>query len=185
MSEKSKKGSIALVVSLIGIGLLIIGGVSIYFLSQYQKIKDFCVKFMKSNTKINSLGISKTDITLFFQLLNKSSVKATVDGYEFKIYVNDNYISTAYSKEMIFINPKSFSTVEVNVLFNPLQVLQIGLGNIGDIIANNREKIKIKVDGKLLGVKSVIKVNEIPISYDTNLKELTSDSTEDEATECA
>lgn len=184
MSETSKKGSIALVASLIGLGLLILGGVSFYFLNQYKKLKEFCVKFMKSNTKINSLGISKTDITLFFKLLNKSKVEATVDGYEFKIYINDNYVSTAYSLNKITINPESFSTIEVNVLFNPLQVLQIGLGNIGDIIANKRDNFKIRIDGKLIGVKSVIKVNEIPISYDTDLKELTSGSAEDEETEC-
>lgn len=181
MSEKSKKGSLALVFSLIGLGLIIIGSVSIYFLSQYKKIKDFCVNFKKSNTKINSLGISKTDITLFFELLNKSNVEATVDGYEFKIYVNNNYVSTAYSSNLITVNPKSFSTIEVNVLFNPLQILQIGLGNIGDILANKKENIKIRIEGRLIGVKSVIKVNEIPIVYDTDLKELTSDS-EDEQT---
>lgn len=183
MADSSKKGSLAVILSLIGVGLVIIAGVSYYLISQYKKLTEFCVKFLKSQTKINNLGLNKTDITLLFQLLNKSSINAIVDGYQFEIYVNDTRVSTAYSQKPITVNANGYSVIEVNVIFNPLQVLQIGIANIGDLISR-KENIVIRIEGKLLGVKSVIKVNEIPLSYLTNLKELTSDDTKDDETDC-
>jgi LEA14-like dessication related protein len=177
----TKKGSVALIVTLIGVGLLIVGGVGGYLYNQYRKLTDFCVKMLISKVKVNALGITKIDITLPLQLENKSDITATVDGYVFDILVNENKVSTAYSNEFIEISPKGYSVVEINIVFNPLQILQIGLANVADLL-NNRERVKIKITGNLIGLKSVIKLKKLPITYETDLKELTTDTGTDEST---
>lgn len=177
----NKKGSIALIVTLVGIGLLIVGGVGGYLLNQYRKLTDICVKYLITRAKVNSLALTKIDITLPIQLENKSDLTATVDGYELDILVNDVKVSEAYSNKFVEINPKGYSIIDVNILFNPLQVLQIGLANVADLL-NNREQVKIKITGNIIGLKSVIKIKKFPVTYETNLAELTSDSGEDEST---
>jgi hypothetical protein len=71
--------------------------------------------------------------------------------------------------------------VEINIVFNPLQILQIGLANVADLL-NNRERVKIKITGNLIGLKSVIKLKKLRVTYETDLKELTTDTGTDEST---
>lgn len=183
MENTTKKGSKGLIVALIGLGIVVIGGITYYAMNQYNRLKDFCIVFLKTKTKVNFLGINKTDITLFFNLMNRSDIPATIDGYTIDIFVNGTKVSSAYSQTLIDVSANGFSTVPVNIVFNPLQVLKIGIANITDLLLpENRDKVVISAEGKFFGIKSsVLKLKELPISFTTNLKELTAkDSTDDE-----
>lgn len=182
-TDSKRKGSIGILIALGVLAVAIIAAGTVYGFSQYNKLRNVCVRFLKTRTKINTLGAKKTDITLYFELFNKSDVTATVSGYEFNVYANAAKVSTAYSSNTIELTPRGSSFIDVSIVFNPLQVVQTALQNLGDLLASDKSGIEIEIVGKLIGIKSsIISISEIPISYKTNLKELTTPSkTNDEA----
>lgn len=162
----------------IAIGGLILGLVGFtawYIIRQYKMISDYCYKFWKG--KIVSIGLKKVELKLWFVITNKSSIDIQIISQAYKVYVNGSMISNINSSDYISIPAHGNGQFVINVTFNPLQILQVSLFNIGDLLAN-RENIKIDIEGKATAGSGGIIIKELPIKYSTNLEELASDETD-------
>lgn len=165
------------------IGIAIIGVLTtaaVYFIRQAKMLSDYCYKFAK--VKINSVGLKKIDLTLWFKIKNKSDIDIKITKQQYTVYVNENAVSNITSNDLINIPPQQWAYFKIGVLFNPLQVLNIALQNVSELLTD-KDSIKIRIAGKLSAGSEFLRLKNIPIDYSTTLGELLS-SEEETDSEC-
>lgn len=153
---------------------LIVGGLGVVSIAlaigylQYKKIMNYVLKF--KSVKIKKINEKIIDFDLFLFFTNKSDAKFTISEQEYKVYLNDQYVTKLVNSANTIILPKSDSVVGVNVTFQPKEVLDILKQNIFSIITTP-EKFTLKVDMKFKVSIYGIKVS-IPYTYISTIKEL-------------
>lgn len=153
---------------------LIVGGLGVVSIAlaigylQYKKIMNYVLKF--KSVKIKKINEKIVDFDLFLFFTNKSDAKFTISEQEYKVYLNDQYVTKLVNSANAIILPKSDSVVGVNVTFQPKEVLDILKQNIFSIITTP-EKFTLKVDMKFKVSVYGIKVS-IPYTYISTIKEL-------------
>lgn len=153
---------------------LIVGGLGVVSIAlaigylQYKKIMNYVLKF--KSVKIKKINEKIIDFDLFLFFTNKSDAKFTISEQEYKVYLNDQYVTKLVNSANTIILPKSDSLVGVNVTFQPKEVLDILKQNIFSIITTP-EKFTLKVDMKFKVSIYGIKVS-IPYTYISTIKEL-------------
>jgi len=170
---KSNVGKMKKTIGIVIIGTAITALVAFgawYFLKQFKMLSDYCYKFWKG--RINSMGLKKIDLTLYFIIFNKSSADITITEQSYVAKANGEPITNIYSNKEIYIKAYDKSVINVNISFNPLQVLKIALTNLSDILVN-RSNISIEVDGYASAGTGGLVLRRIPITYTTTLAELT------------
>ncbi len=163
----------------IGIGVLIvatIGLVSVYFIQQYKKAYMYCYKFV--GAKINSFGLKKADVTVSMKIFNPSDLNVKATQQEYKVYVNDKYISTITSNKTIYLNAMNAATVPLNIVFSPLQVLGVTLLNL-DNLTTQKDNLVFRIDGVLSIYSGGVSLKNFKFSIEETLAEILAPSTDD------
>lgn len=157
---------------------VIVGALSVISISlgiiylQYRKLMDYTIKL--KGVKFKSLSQSLISFDLFLNFTNNSDLKFDIVGQEYKIYINDTFVTKLSNMIASKILPKSPNVIGINVSFNPTDVLGLLKKNMASILLNP-EKVKIKLDLKLKVMMYGFKLS-IPYVYESNLKEMMSSS---------
>ena len=117
-------------------------------------------------------SISRNGIVLLLDLNieNKGAFEVDVQGYDFDIYGDDNFLVRAVSKQYVKIKPFSESMLPIEIVINP-KVLASGIG--GAITGSSAWKdINLKISGSISVKKGAIPF-PIPIKYTTTIREIT------------
>lgn len=158
---------------LLGCTALVIGGVAAYGYVQYKRAFAYEYKFKKA--KVNKLGMKDVDIDVYMAILNKTDFGGTVLGYNLKLYVNGVAVSMIKFDKPFRIKANGESTLPLNIKFAPNKVMSIA--NAGMVVSGllDQSKLKIKIEGTLSArILGFLKITDIPVSYETTLKELVS-----------
>ncbi len=107
-----------------GIFLFAGGLLSLYLLSQYQKLKKLC--FNLTGHFIKKLTANEAIIELYLQIKNLSDLNVVVDGYDFKVLLNERFITTIQSPPEIkqAVAANAYSSITLVIAFNPMEALK-------------------------------------------------------------
>ena len=148
--------------------------ISLKVYANLKKAMDYCVRVSK--IQVNRFSNSAIDIILTARYLNRSTLEATITGYNLDIFLNDKKLANVKQSQSIKIAKAGVSEFGVPVSIDPRQ--KFTLAEIATLIANymtnaGKDRIKIRAAGtisvKAYGV-NVAKDKEIDLSY--TLKEL-------------
>lgn len=148
-----------------------LGAISLVLLAgylQYRKLMNYAIKF--KGIKIKQLTANIFNFDLFINFTNNSDINFEISEQDYKVFLNDKFVTKIVNKTPTTILPASTSVIPVNVNFNPSEVLKLLGSNLTTILVSP-EKITIKVDVKLKVSLYGIKVS-IPYVYVATLKEL-------------
>lgn len=154
---------------------IVIGAIAIVSISaailyaQLMKLKNSAIKF--GGIKYNGLtnGSLSFDLTLLFN--NISKIKLELISQEYKIYLDNNFVSTVSNPNPTTINKLSSSPITVNVLIHNQDIVTALKTNYKDILLNPAN-VQLRVDSNLK-VKVFGLTFNVPYVYSTNIKELT------------
>jgi len=153
---------------------LIVGGLGVISVAlamgylQYRKLMNYTVKL--GGAKFKTISAKVFNFDLFIKFTNNSDINFGISGQEYKVYLNDKFVTKISNESDVTVLPKATNTIPVNINFNPTDVLNLLNKNFTNILVNP-ETIKIKVEGKLK-VKLYGFTKGIPIVFESNLKEL-------------
>ena len=153
---------------------LIVGGLGVISVAlalgylQYRKLMNYTVKL--GGAKFKQITGKVFSFDLFIKFTNASDINFVISGQEYKVYLNDKFVTTISNTDAVTVLPKTTNTIPINVSFNPTEVLKLIGSNFSNILLKP-ETIKIKVDGKLKA-KLYGFTKSIPFVYEATLKEL-------------
>lgn len=165
MEQKTKVilfGSLALLTTF-GIATMV------HFKNQYNKILNAC--YTISGGVIHTLGLAKVKITLFFKVVNESTLTIEISDMVFDIYVNNMFITKITKPDAQTIYSHSDAVVQLDFEFNPKDLLRAGIANIEPILVD-KEKLVIELKGTFSGKTGALKFKQFPINEKITLKEL-------------
>jgi LEA14-like dessication related protein len=152
----------------------ILGVISVFGAIAYLQIKklleNFDWEFKK--IKVRTLTPNLISFDVFLEFINGSDVSFNIVNQEYKIFINNEYVSRGSNGMNNIIQKRSRSQLGVNVAFDPKVVLEQLKINAVDLLTAS-EKIWIKVE-----MKFKVKIGPIPFTipytYEVNLKEIKS-----------
>ncbi len=137
---------------------------------QYKKIMNYVVKV--TSIRVKSITAQLFDFDLFVNLTNKADVSYSILSQEYKVYVNDKFLSQLVNLATIDVPKKGSVDMPINVKIKPDDVLNLLKTSYAELILTP-EKVSVKIDIKLKVSFYGIKLS-IPTTYQTNLKALIS-----------
>jgi LEA14-like dessication related protein len=164
-----------IVLAVIATGLTAIG---VYFKKQFALLKDSCT--IIAGGVIHEISFNKIFFTLILKIRNKSDVTVIARKINLNVYVNNLLVSRITQNENQKIISKAYSNFNVNIDFNPKDLLKAGLKNIETILTET-DTLAIRVEGTMSIETGILMVNSIPIQEKFTLKELLSS---DKKTKC-
>jgi len=135
---------------------------------QYKKLMNYTIKLKGFSLK--TLTFKLINFDLFINFTNNSDLKFVISDQEYKVYLNNQFVTKLANKNDVVIGAKSTSIIPINIQFDPSSVLQL-LGQNALTILASPNKITLKVDIKLKVALYGIKFS-IPYVYESTLKEL-------------
>jgi len=157
------------------IGALIVAGLGslAYLKKQFNLIKDSC--YTISGGIIHTLGLTNIKMTIFFKIVNESDITIKLSDMIFNIYVNNIFVTKISKPEEQVIFSKNEAIIQLEVQFNPVDLLKAGIKNIQSIIYD-KEKLIINIKGTFSAKTGGVKLRNFPIDEKITLKELTTPS---------
>jgi LEA14-like dessication related protein len=153
---------------------LIVGGLGVISVAlalgylQYRKLMNYTVKL--GGVKFKQVTSKVFNFDLFIKFTNNSDINFVVSDQEYKVYLNDKFVTKISNAEPVTILPNATNVIPVNVVFDPTVVLNMLGKNLSSILLSP-ETINIKVDGKLKA-KLYGFTKSIPFVFEKNLKDL-------------
>lgn len=153
---------------------LIVGGLGVISVAlavgylQYRKLMNYTVKV--GGAKFKQITAKVFNFDLFIKFTNNSDINFVISEQEYKVYINDKFVTKITNGTDVTILPKATNTIPVNIDFNPTDALNI-LGKNFTAILVHPENINLKVDGKLK-VKLYGFTKAIPFVFESTLKDL-------------
>lgn len=155
-----------------------ITAIGVYFKKQLSLLKDSCS--LIAGGVIHEISFNKIYFTLILKIKNKSDITVIAKKINLNVYVNNLLVSKITQNENQKIVSKTYSNFNVNIDFNPKDLLKAGLKNI-EAILTETDTLAIRVEGTMSIESGALMVNSIPIQEKFTLKELTSS---DKKTKC-
>lgn len=148
------------------IALVTLTGAFIYM--QYKKLMEYTLGF--KGMKVKKVSLNEVVLDVFLMFNNPSKLKFDITEQEYKVFINNQFVSDAVNYSTNAIEPKSSSVLGVNIKFNPSTVLKVLKMNWADILLSpEQSKIKIEMNFK---VKLYLIPITIPYVYEFTFKEL-------------
>lgn len=148
------------------IALVTLTGAFIYM--QYKKLMEYTLGF--KSMKVKKVSLNEVVLDVFLMFNNPSKLKFDITEQEYKVFINNQFVSDAVNYSTNAIEPKSSSVLGVNIKFNPSTVLKVLKMNWADILLSP-EQSKIKIEMKFK-VKLYLIPITIPYVYEFTFKEL-------------
>src|SRR3990167_10572004 len=155
-----------------GLGLAAIA-VMAYLNKQTTLLKNAC--YTIAGAIINEISLTRMIFTLILNISNKSDIDFVVTNQKYNIYVNEMLVAVIENKNDIKVNSNGMSTVNIEVSFNPQDLLQKGRQNIA-LLMQDKNNIIIDIKGFLSIQAGFINVKNYEIDERLSLQELLSPS---------
>jgi LEA14-like dessication related protein len=160
----------------IGTKIAIIGGIALvglslaaYFNKQMRLLREAC--YTLAGAIINEISLTNVSFTLVLNISNKSDIDFTVTNQSYNIYVNDMLVATIDKKEDVRVLARGRSTVNINVAFNPQDLLSRGMQNIANLVRNKNNMI-IEIKGYLSLSAGAVSITDYQVDERLTLAEL-------------
>lgn len=151
--------------------IVIFAGLYAYFRREFTKLKNAC--WFISGGVINSIGADKVNLTVFMKITNKSDLFMTIEKMDLNVYINNLFVSNFKKADRQRIEAHQSNIVQIDISFNPSDLLKAGVKNISTILTNP-DKIVISVKGDLNVEMGLVKLNKFDVSTSMTLKEMMS-----------
>ena len=135
---------------------------------QYTRLMNYKLSIKKVKPK--QISSSKFDLDLFLNFENRSVIAFDFIEQEYKVYINNEFVTTAKNNKKVSIAPSVTSTLDVNVVFDPSKALKILKKNWVAMLVKP-ELVMIKIDMKLKIMIYGFKVS-VPYTYQDTLKNM-------------
>jgi hypothetical protein len=144
-----------------------VGALGWYGYNMYKLTDKLC--FNVTGYKIRSISLQGARVDLTLSVRNLGTLSVKIKKFKFNVYSQDKFLATAYSDELLDIQPASIGKTTVQILLNPKMLMQ----NIGNILVqssqtNGWKNIPLVMDGGIHVSKSGIPFY-IPIVYEFKL----------------
>ncbi len=142
-----------------------------YVKKELQQAMSFCYKF--SNAKIVKAEKSSFIITLTIKIRNQSDIRAKIDNYMFRVFINDKFITTISSLTSVDLLASAVSEIPVKIEFNPQKLF-----NLAEIIKLttsalvDQKNFIIRIQGTIAASVNFIKIKDFPIDMKMSLAEI-------------
>ena len=153
-----------------GIGLTLVA-VAAYFEKQANLLKEACSTI--AGAIIHQISFTNVSFTLMMNIANKSDIDFTVTNQKYNVYVNNMLVAKIDNPDTVKVNARGTSTVNINVKFNPQDLLKKGIQNITSLI-KNKDNMIIEVKGYLSLKAGIISVTDYQVDERMTLKEILS-----------
>lgn len=161
-------------IAIIG-GLALVGiAVMAYLAKQVDLLKNAC--YTIAGAIIHEISFNKMSFTMLLNISNKSDIDFMVTNQKYNIYVNGMLVAVVQNPNDIKVRAKGMSTVNIDIDFNPQDLLKKGIENIASLI-QNKNNIIIEVKGYLSLKAGVVNVKNYEVDERISLKELFAPST--------
>lgn len=150
-----------------GIALVSITAAVLYW--QFMKLKKSAIKL--GGVRFKSLTGQALNFDLILIFTNISKLKIEIISQEYKVYLNDKFITTVSNPSSQVINSFTTSPITVNINIYIKSVISALKEGYKDILLNPAN-VLLRVDATIK-VKLFGMTFNIPYVYNTNLKELT------------
>lgn len=164
-------------IAIFGIASIAIIGLTAYFNRQMKLLRDAC--YTLAGAIIKEITFEKVSFTLILSISNKSDIDFSVTGQEYNIYVNNMLVAKINNPEVVKVAARGKSTVNIDVTFNPQDLLKQGMANIASLISNKNNMI-IEIKGYLSLTSGVVSIKDYQVDERLTLKELLSDDSKSE-----
>jgi LEA14-like dessication related protein len=154
----------------------IIGGVALcgvllisYFNRQMNLLRDAC--YTVAGAIINEITFNKVSFTMILNISNKSDIDFSVTNQAYNVYVNGMLVAKIDKADNIKVLGRGRSTVNINVAFNPQDLLKQGMQNIATLIDNKNNMI-IEIKGYLSLRAGAVSVKDYQVDERLTLGEM-------------
>ena len=158
--------------------IAVLGGIALsfialtsYFSKQANLLKDAC--YTVTGAIINEMSFNRVSFTMLLNIANKSDIDLTVNNQRYNIYINKMLVAKVEKKEKVKVRARGKTTVNIDVKFNPQDLLKKGMENISYLITN-KDKLIIEIKGYLSLNAGVVKVKDYEVDERLSMKELLS-----------
>ena len=150
----------------IALGLIML---SSYFNRQKRLLMDAC--YTMAGAIINEISTETVSFTMILNIANKSDIDFSVSNQSYNVYVNGMLVAKIDKEEVIKVLARGRSTVNINVSFNPQDLLKQRMQNIANLIRSKNNMI-IEIKGYLSLQAGAISVRDYQVDERLTLGEL-------------
>jgi LEA14-like dessication related protein len=148
-----------------------------YFAKQASMLRKSC--YTLAGAIINNISFNNVKLTLLVNIKNKSDIPFTVYNQRYSVYVNGLLVSKIERDGDSVIDAQSKSVFQVNVEFNPQDLLRAGIINIEPLLYD-KEKLMIDLRGNISLKSGLVRIRNYKVEEKMSLKELLTPNPEDE-----
>jgi len=141
----------------------------VYFRNQFKKLADSCYTVVGGI--IHNISLNDVKISLIFQIKNNSDISVNVENVEFKIFVNNLFVTKILKKQKQKLLSHSSVTFNLDVQFSPQDLMRAGLASIESLIVD-RSKLVIGIKGNFDAELGIVKIKQYQFDEKISLKEL-------------
>ncbi len=156
----------------IGIGagiILSLIAIAAYASKQAKLLADACSTV--SGAIINEISFNKVRFTLILSISNRSDINFSITKQLYNIYVNKMLVARVDNVGKMVVNANGKSSVNINVAFNPQDLLKKGMENIAQLLAD-KDNMMIEVKGTMSIRSGIVSVGNYEVDERLTLKEL-------------
>jgi len=153
-------------ISAFGLGII---SVMAYVASQAKKLKDAC--YTLAGAMVHEISFQNFSFTLLLNISNKSDIDFVVTKQLYNIYINNMLVATIDNPEKIKVRGNGKSTINIDVSFNPQDLLKKGMENISMLIGN-KDNLIIEIKGNLSLKAGIVSVNDYKVDERLSMKEI-------------
>lgn len=155
---------------------LILGGVGVIGFALYRYFKaqvDLALQYDYNIKNLNVVSVEgdKVNVSVDFDITNKSNFEIALNSYELEFYFKDVYFGTSSSTKPILVLPNSTFTVKATGTIDANAVKTSALSLASDIW--NRKPINIQLKGnmriKFLGISTTLNFDKETFEYSADL----------------
>ena len=125
-----------------GVGLALLGG-GIFLYYQIKRLLNYSISL--NNVKIKSFSMSKVELDVFLNFINKSDLRIELVEQTYDIFINGAFITTVANTSTNILEPNSKNNLSFKVMFDPREIKRRLPVPLIDLITNFRNQ-KIRVD---------------------------------------
>lgn len=151
-----------------GVGLSLIGVMS-YLSKQAKLLSDAC--YTLAGAIIHQISFDRVSFTIKLDISNKSDIDFMISNQRYNIYVNKMLVAKIEKEGNVEVAANGRSTINIDVVFNPQDLLKQGMENIAQLIIN-KDKIIIEIKGFLSLKAGMINVKDYKVDERLSLAEL-------------
>lgn len=154
----------------LGLGLV---AIMAYFNKQANLLKEAC--FIVAGAIIHKISFDRVSFTMLLNISNRSDIDFSVINQKYNVYVNKMLVATIENPEKVDVKARGKTTVNIDVKFNPQDLLKQGIQNITALI-QNKDNMMIEIKGHLSLKAGMISVTDYQVDERLTLKEILSPS---------